>query len=85
MKIESIPMWKSSSSLLTSAYHVSLPIGHRKRLKDQVHTEELTFEYTFKKKQYSNNFHEENLSRKQTIVTSRNTKQHVHRNNLLYD
>jgi hypothetical protein len=37
-------------SLLTSVHRVSLPKDHRKKLKDQVHTEEVTFEYTFKRK-----------------------------------
>ncbi len=46
-------------SLLTSAYHVSLPKDHRKKLKDQGHTEEVTFEYTLKN--FNNNSYE-NLS-----------------------
>jgi hypothetical protein len=42
-------------SLLTSGHHVSLPRDHRKKLKDQIHKEEVTFEYTLKKskKHYS--------------------------------
>jgi hypothetical protein len=69
-------------SLLTSVYHVSLPKDHRKILKDPVHTEESTFEYTLKNQ--INHFLIILLN-KQTIVTNRNTMQHVHQNNLLYD
>jgi hypothetical protein len=69
----------STRSLLTSEHHVSLPKDHKKRLKDQVHMEAVTFEYTFKKRI---NYHFYDDRKKQTIVTNKNKVQHVHQNNL---
>jgi hypothetical protein len=70
-------------SLLTSGHHVSLPRDHRKKLKDQIHKEEVTFEYTLKKSKIL--FFIFIFKNKQTIVTNKNIMQHVHQNNLLYD
>lgn len=73
-----------NNSLLTLVHHVSLPKDHRKKLKDQVHKEEVTFEYTFKIKIFVNNL-KTNKINKQTILTNKNIMQHVLQNNLLYD
>ncbi len=50
IKYQYLSMSFGKISLLTSGHHVSLPKDHRKKLKDQVHREEVTFEYTFNKK-----------------------------------